>query len=133
MGQERILIVEDDQVLVDLLTEFLTRADFEVVAVDSALGAAELARQLQPRAVLLDLGLPFRPGTALLADLKADVRTADIPVIILSGMTEVLSDARRAMAAAVVTKPFDPESLLNTIREVVFHARPDAEPGSSQS
>jgi DNA-binding response OmpR family regulator len=119
MGRERILIVEDDQLLVDLLTELLTGADFEVTAVDSALGAAELARQLQPRVVVLDLGLPFRPGTALLTDLKADVRTAVIPVIILSGMTEVLSDARRAMAAAVVTKPFYPDSFLDTIREVL--------------
>ncbi len=119
MERERILVVEDDQVLVNLLTEILTPAGLEVVATDSAFGAVELIRQLQPDAVLLDLGLPYRPGTALLSDLSADPRTADVPVIILSGLTETLSEARRAQAAAVITKPFDGASLLKTIRDVV--------------
>lgn len=121
MGRECILLVEDDQVLVNLLTEILTPAGMEVVATDSAFGAVELIRQVQPAAVLLDLGLPYRPGTALLSDLSADPRTVNVPVIILSGLTETLSEARRALAAAVITKPFDGASLLNTIRDVVAH------------
>jgi putative two-component system response regulator len=121
MPQERILIVEDDPVLVDLLTEILTSANYEVRALESAFGAADLVRQLHPSAVLLDLGLPFRPGTALLSELKSDPRTAEVPVIIVSGLTDVLTEERSALAAAVVSKPFDAGSLVDTIRKVGLH------------
>lgn len=119
MTQERILIVEDDPVVVELLTEILTASDFDVRAIDSAFGAAELVRQLHPGAIVLDLGLPFRPGSSLLSELKADPRTADVPIIILSGLTEALTDSRRELAAAVVTKPFEAEFLLEAIRKAV--------------
>jgi DNA-binding response OmpR family regulator len=119
----RVLVVEDDQMLVDLLTDILTDAGIEVVTSDSAFGAAELVRQLEPAAVLLDLGLPYRPGTALLSDLRADPRTSDVPVVILSGMTETLSEARRAQATAVVPKPFEATYLVDTIRDVVARRR----------
>jgi len=119
MKRERILIVEDDPVVVDLLTEILTASDFDVRAIDSAFGAADLVRQLHPGAVLLDLGLPFRAGSSLLSDLKTDPRTADVPIIILSGLTEALTDSRRALATAVVTKPFEAAFLLDTIRKAV--------------
>ena len=119
MAHERILIVDDDPMIVELVTEILSVSDFEVRATDSAFGAAELVRQLEPGAVLLDLGLPFRPGSTLLADLKADPRTADVPVIILSGMTEALSEQRRELAAAVLTKPFEPDVLVDAVRKVV--------------
>jgi DNA-binding response OmpR family regulator len=119
MAYERILIVDDDPMVVELVTEILTISNFEVRATDSAFGAAELVRQLEPGAVLLDLGLPFRPGSSLLADLKADPRTADVPVIILSGMTEALSDSRRELAAAVVAKPFEPDDLVDAVRKAL--------------
>ena len=119
MSRERILIVEDDPTVVDLITEILSALDFEVRATDSAFGAAELVRQLEPGAILLDLGLPFRPGSSLLSDLKADPRTANVPVIILSGMTEALTDSRRELAAAVVPKPFQADVLVETIRKAV--------------
>jgi DNA-binding response OmpR family regulator len=119
MARQRILIVEDDPTVVDLVTEILTASNFEVRAIDSAFGAAELVRQLEPGAILLDLGLPFRPGSSLMSDLKADPRTADVPIIILSGLTEALTDSRRELAAAVVTKPFEAAVLVETVRKAV--------------
>jgi CheY-like chemotaxis protein len=64
-----------------------------------------MLRTWRPDVVLLDLGLPYRSGAAVLADLKADPATAAIPVVIVSGAVEALPPARAALAAAVLTKP----------------------------
>ena len=113
----RILIVEDDPAVSSLLTEILARAGYEVTAADSAFGLAGLVRDLRPVAILLDLGLPFRPGVDVLNELKTDARTAHVPVIVLSGLTEILSEERRSLAAAVLAKPFDPERLLDVLQQ----------------
>jgi len=113
----RILIVEDDDSVRAVFSDILAAAGYEVTSTDSAFGAATLVRDLRPAAVLLDIGLPFRPGTALLDELKADKRTADVPVVVVSGMTESLSESRRAMAAAVLEKPIDFDRLLAVLLE----------------
>jgi CheY-like chemotaxis protein len=109
------LVVEDDENLLVLFDEILSRAGYEVTTADSAFGAVALVRQRKPAAVLLDLGLPFRPGASLLGDLKADPATWDIPVVIVSGLTETLTEERRALAAAIVPKPVDAIMLLDAV------------------
>ncbi len=115
MGQERILIVEDDEALRYLVSDILNSVGFEVTAQDSAFGAAARVRELRPSAVLLDLGLPYRPGTSLLTELKNDPRTADVPVLIMSGLPEALSEERQSLAAAVLAKPFRLDALVDAV------------------
>ncbi len=110
-----ILVIEDDPDHQRLLAEILELAGYAVTVADSALGAAALARRHQPDLILLDLGLPYRSGASLLAELKADPRTAAIPVLVVSAAAESLSDERRALAAAVVSKPFSPRALLEAM------------------
>jgi CheY-like chemotaxis protein len=115
--QQVVLIIEDDPDVRDLLAHILTKlGGYDVISMESVFGAAQLVLELQPAAILLDLGLPFRPGTELVDSLKADYRTADIPIIVVSGLTEVLSEQRRPLAAAVLTKPIDPDELLSVLR-----------------
>jgi two-component system response regulator AdeR len=111
-----VLVVEDDPGVAALLAEVLAGAGYAPATTDSALGAAALARRLRPAAVLLDLGLPYRSGGALLDDLKADRATAAIPVLVVTALAEVLPPARRALAAGVVAKPFSPAALLTALR-----------------
>ena len=110
------LVVEDDPSMQHLETEVLSGAGYAVTATDSALGAVTLARRLNPDAIVLDLGLPYRSGASLLAELKADHATAHIPVVVVSGMAEILPDRRRELATAVLPKPFDPEELVAAVR-----------------
>lgn len=116
MGRERVLVVEDEPDIVNVLTDLLSTAGYDVTTTDSVFGAAALVRQIDPCVVLLDLGLPYRPGTTLLAELKADPRTADVPVLIISGLPETLTAERRAQATAVLTKPVDIASLLSAVQ-----------------
>jgi CheY-like chemotaxis protein len=113
-----ILVIEDDPGIRDLLTDTLQSDGYAVTATESALGAATLVRRLHPQVILLDLGLPYRSGGALLHDLKNDPATAEIPVLVVSALAETLTPERRAMAAGVVAKPFSPDTLLSAVRTV---------------
>ena len=112
---EHVLIVEDDELVGDMLADVLSAKGYRVTNTDSAFGAAALVRDLEPALVLLDLGLPFRPGTDLLEELKADPRTRHVPIVILSGLTESLSEERWKLAAAVLSKPVRIERLLDVV------------------
>jgi CheY-like chemotaxis protein len=131
-----ILVVEDDPDVNRCLTELLTAAGYRAVALESALGAAAIVRREQPAVILLDLGLPFRSGSALLAELTGDPATAAIPIIILSANLEVLTAARRSHAAAVLAKPFETAELLRTIEQACDKTRaatPAGEPAATLS
>ena len=115
MAPPRVLVIEDDPRLTILLTMVLSGGGYAVAPLDSALGAVALARGLRPAAIVLDLGLPYRSGASLLAELKADPDTAHIPVIVVSALAETLPEDRRALAAAVLPKPFSPRELLDVL------------------
>jgi two-component system phosphate regulon response regulator PhoB len=118
-----VLVVEDEPGVAALLAEVLAGAGYAPTTTDSALGAVALARRLRPAVVLLDLGLPYRSGGALLGDLKADPATAAIPVLVVSALADALPPARRALTAGVLGKPFSPAALLAAVRAA---ARPGA-------
>jgi DNA-binding response OmpR family regulator len=120
--RRRVLIVEDEPGLAEFLTDLLGDEGYAVTATDSAIGARALVRSAEPHAILLDLGLPYRSGASLLAELKADPRTAHIPVLVVSGMPEVLAGGRRGLAAAVLPKPFGAQALLDALRDALHAA-----------
>jgi DNA-binding response OmpR family regulator len=121
-GLGRVLVVEDDEGIAELWAEALTGAGFAVERMGSALGLAAALRARRPDAIVLDLGLPYRSGAALLGDLKADPATAAIPVVVVSGAPEALPRARAALAAAVLTKPAGPGRLCAVVAAAVAGA-----------
>jgi signal transduction histidine kinase/CheY-like chemotaxis protein len=88
--------------------------------------ALDLARQHRPDMILLDLRLPDMPGEEVLLRLRADARTRDIPVVILSAdVTRQRIDQLRADGVAdYLTKPIDVRSLLRTVDSALGEARP---------
>ena len=83
-----ILVVEDDRHSVDLMTLYLGGAAFDVHVARDGEEGLELARSLQPTAIVLDIMLPRLDGWDLLALLKTDPRTSRIPVVIVSMLDE---------------------------------------------
>jgi DNA-binding response OmpR family regulator len=108
----RVLVVEDDERIATVWTQALADEGYEVRTQDSALGMAGLLRAWRPDVLLLDLGLPYRSGASLLAELKADPTTTAIPVVIVSAAPDALPPEYRGLAAAVLAKPFDLERVL---------------------
>jgi DNA-binding response OmpR family regulator len=127
-GARRALIVEDDEGIAELWAFALAEDGFAVERRDSALGLAALLRRWRPDVVLLDLGLPYRSGAAVLADLKGDPATAAIPVIIVSAAPDALPPEYQGLAAAVLRKPVGLWALRAAVRAAVTDAAPPAPP-----
>lgn len=87
------------------------------------------ARWVQPDLILLDLRMPGLDGLTVLAKLKADQRTATIPVVIVSGRgeTDLLIEGQRMGAVDHVIKPFDVEDLREVVRrQIALRGAPPA-------
>jgi response regulator RpfG family c-di-GMP phosphodiesterase len=109
----RILLVDDDPALRTLLRTTFEVADVEVIEADGADAARRRIRAARPDVIVLDVNMPGTTGLELCAELKADARTRDIPIILLTGSTGGTGAlAKRAGAEAFMRKPFSPLELL---------------------
>jgi two-component system alkaline phosphatase synthesis response regulator PhoP len=115
--RKRILVVEDDLDLVELLKFNLSNAGFVVAVATDGAEALKKARSQHPDLVLLDLMLPELDGFAVCEILRRDATTTTIPIIILTAMSSQLARVAGMGAGAndYVTKPFSPKQLLGRI------------------
>ncbi len=124
----KILIVEDESAIAELIAINLRHAGFAVLIAASAEAAqAEVDRAL-PSLVLLDWMLPGQSGVALARRWRADVRTRDLPLIMLTARAEETDMVQGLDAGAddYLTKPFSPKTLLARIRAVLRRRSPQA-------
>lgn len=119
---ETVLVIEDDAELRSFLSDTLSKHGFRVVEACTAAQAEEVATQIRPVAILLDLGLPDRDGLGLLPRLRARSAT---PIIVLSARDgdDDKVTALDAGADDYLTKPFSTSELLARIRVALRHAR----------
>jgi DNA-binding response OmpR family regulator len=82
----KILIAEDEPTLNRALSEFLAEEGFEVMAVFDGEEAVKLAKTKEPDLIILDIILPKKDGYEVLDDLKANEKTAKIPIILLTNL-----------------------------------------------
>ena len=110
-GSENVvLVVDDDQTQLHLMSRFLAREGFVArIAADGVTGLAQ-ARRLRPRAILLDVTMPGMDGWSVLSALKADPELADIPVVMVTFVAE-RALATSLGAADYIVKPVDWERL----------------------
>jgi len=126
----RILIVEDERDINDLIGFNLQRAGYEVLKAYDGLKGTEMALRERPDLILLDLMLPGRDGYAVFRELRRDTRTATTPVIMLTAraQTEDRIQGLEAGADDYLTKPFSPKELMLRVHAIL--KRVDAAPGS---
>jgi response regulator RpfG family c-di-GMP phosphodiesterase len=116
----RILLVDDEPALRELLRATLESVEITVDEAASALEAETVVRRRKPDLIVLDLRMPGMSGAEFCAGLKEKPRTRDIPVVVLTAADpEDARAAERAGAAAVVHKPFSPLELLSVIEGLV--------------
>ncbi len=125
-----MIVVEDDPVTAVMIEELLRDAGYAVEVLRSAIGVQGAIKRLRPCALLLDLGLPYRSGAALLAELKADPATARIPVIVCSADGRFLREKAAALGdldCDVLEKPFDLDMLLAKVAAALATGRGETE------
>ncbi|WP_193214591.1 response regulator transcription factor [Luteolibacter marinus] len=126
---QKILIVEDERDIADLVGFNLERAGFQVMKAHDGISGAEVAIRERPDLVILDLMLPGKDGYGVFKELRRDDRSRDIPVIMLTAraQTEDRIQGLEAGADDYLTKPFSPKELMLRVQAVL--KRSDGPPG----
>ena len=122
-----ILVVDDDKKIVDLVTLYLKKDGYGVLAAYDGREAIDLARRKQPDLVVLDLLLPELDGTDVCRLLRAESR---VPIIMLTARS---TDQDKLLGLDIgaddyVTKPFNPQELLARVRAVLRRSLPEEAP-----
>jgi two-component system cell cycle response regulator DivK len=117
----RVLLVDDYDDAREMYAEYLKFSGFETVQAASGAEAVRRAIESHPDIVVMDLSLPVMDGWEATRRLKADERTAGIPILALSGhaLTNLSQQAKQAGFDGFVAKPCLPEDLIAEIRKVL--------------
>ena len=118
---KRVLICDDDPVILRLLEVNLELEGYDVISADNGESAIEAAREDKPDLIILDIMMPKLDGYETAARLKQDDGTKDIPVVFLSAKAQQ-SDIDKGKAFGVadyLTKPFDPNDLIDIVERLL--------------
>ena len=119
-GAGRVLVVDDDDVIRQLITVNLELEGFEVIPAVDGQDALDKVKDARPDVVTLDVMMPRVDGWEAAARLRADPETAHVKVILLSARAQE-SDIQRGERIGVdayLTKPFDPDELIDVVRRL---------------
>lgn len=106
--QNRILVIDDDPNIADLIADFCSGVGYEVDTLNDSVKAVETAKRLRPGLITLDLQMPGSDGFDVLKKLKSDPETRNIPVVIVSILAgEAEREGLLSAAQAILSKPIN--------------------------
>ena len=117
-SRKTILICDDEPALRELIRASMDDG-YEFAEASDGIIAMELAREVSPDIVILDLMLPRLSGLEVLARMNEDERLKDVPVLVITAWNETREDVLAAGADDFVAKPFDPEDLRSAVNRLV--------------
>ncbi|MEZ4654947.1 MAG: response regulator transcription factor [Candidatus Eisenbacteria bacterium] len=125
MSKARILVVDDEEDILELIRYNLDREGFQVQTVDSGLEAIHAAETTLPDLIILDLMMPGVDGLQVCSQLRGSPPTADLPIVILTARDDDEDIVRGLQAGAddYMTKPFTPKVLLARVQAVLRRRR----------
>ena len=125
-----VLVVDDDPLTQRVLQPYLERAGYRMISANNGRAAIKLARHELPQLILLDVMMPDMDGWAVLKQIQNTEATKAIPVIMLSGNTDLMAkeESVRSGATQLLVKPISPDQLLAVIRRLIPPPEPDGTP-----
>jgi CheY-like chemotaxis protein len=120
----KILIVEDNEMNMELIVDILDD-QYELLQARTAIHGLELAQNMAPDLILMDIAMPGLDGEEATRRLKANPKTVDIPVLVLTAHALPQDKARMIGLGAVdfITKPIDIMILLTVIEKTIFQIK----------
>jgi DNA-binding response OmpR family regulator len=118
----KILVIDDDSEITEIIKSFLTGAGYDVLVENSPVMGVEKAKMYRPDLILLDLMMPVMDGYEVCASIKKDMTLASIPVLLLTGK-DANEDAGKGFkygADLFIKKPFSCERLLQMVKMVLM-------------
>jgi DNA-binding response OmpR family regulator len=122
MDKKKVVVVDDDTVLLNLMKVRLTHAGYAVLTADGGKKGLELIKRERPDLVILDLIMPDMDGSAVAAKLKEDSLLAKTPVFFLTGLvseSETTETDHAIGGRRFIAKPFDAAELVAMIKDAV--------------
>jgi CheY-like chemotaxis protein len=118
---QKILLVDDDEKILGIVSLFLREAGYEVHSTQDPLKAVRLAAEVHPALAILDVSMPRMNGFDLAARIASEPETANLPFMFLSAAATSgnIEDAKDLRALAYLEKPFRKDALLGTVREIL--------------
>jgi CheY-like chemotaxis protein len=121
MMKNKILVVDDDPILLELIEAMLIPAGYYVLTLVDSTRMIDIVREMEPDLILLDIMMPGEDGYTILNKLKKGTGRVNIPIIMVSAVAD---NAPKVLgASAYITKPVDRKVLLETIARFL----PDSE------
>ena len=119
MKEMKILVVDDDAIVIKSCRRILEAEGFEVTSVPSADEALEKIKYYEFDLLLMDVKMPKRDGIFLMREIKKN--WPDVPIIVMSGYPtpETIADVLKLGATQFIPKPFRPDELVKTVRQVI--------------
>jgi two-component system response regulator VicR len=124
--KKRVLCIEDDAEMIDLIRLILERKGFEVLEAVGGKEGLEVSRREMPDLILLDLMMPEIDGWEVFRQLRADEQLKDIPVVVVTAKAQsidIVLGLHIAKVDGYVTKPFGPQELLKSVNKVLAMER----------
>lgn len=123
MGEyvRRVVYIEDEPEMIDLVRLILSRKHIEVIGASGGREGLDLVRKTLPDAVLLDLMMPDMDGWEVYQQIKAEKATKGIPVIVITAKAQNIDKVLGLHIAKVddyISKPFSPKDLLDSLERV---------------
>ena len=121
MEKKRILVIDDEPNLLEVIRIRLEANDYEVLTAQDPLAGLEIAKEERPDLIIMDVIMPKVNGLRLLRILKREDETKDIPVIVLSVKWHENNHKAGMDAGAdyYLTKPYEPKELLDTVKKAL--------------
>jgi CheY-like chemotaxis protein len=122
-----ILVVDDEPYMIRLLQHHIERAGYRMIKATNGREALDRIREDKPRLVLMDVMMPEINGLEVLAEVRKDPATKDLPVIIMTANAQRFTreEAESAGVSAFLTKPFSPTQLMAEVRRQLGRAEPE--------
>jgi excisionase family DNA binding protein len=121
-GKRKILVVDDDENLVELIVDALDRdGRFEIRQVNNGFGAGMLVKEYRPDLIILDVMLPDINGKEVCQRVRSDSSMDDVRIICISGMVEQdrIAELRHAGANDFMRKPFEIDALIDRVCQLL--------------
>ena len=122
----KILVVDDEPDMVEKIQAALEGSAHQVIAAYNGQEGIEKAKKEKPDAIIMDIMMPVKDGFAACKELKGDPACRDIPVLILTGVSEHFADSRYAKSMGLdldaedyIDKPIDPKVLLARLHKLL--------------
>jgi CheY-like chemotaxis protein len=126
MADKKILVVDDEVHIVQVVAIKLRNNGFEVITAENGAEGLELAIQERPDLIVSDYQMPVMSGLEMIENLRAKPETRDIPVVMLTARGFAIEDEKKQQlgVAACLSKPFSPRELLQSIESVLHQNSP---------